>query len=234
MVGPLSQTSCYNPDLDTMEDTFDDEDFLSDQEDISVQKVLQTLEEAWLNEKFSPELLPSQEDYVHCMMDQIQQMEDNLNKLKKTDFRGEVHHMELARIRYIITSYLRTRLDKIELATAHILEQEALRGPENSYLSEGELKFAKEFLALQESHSKQLVLRHMPSPFQEFMPTQQTLVPNLRSHVFLRAKKDVQSVVIEGDRDNRDEEVDLDENSQHIMQYQPIATYLKDGSLQLI
>lgn len=59
-------------------------------------------------------------------------------------------------------------------------------------------------------------------------------MPNLRSHVFLRAKKDVDGVVIEGDRDNRDEEVDLEENSQHIMQYKPIANLVKDGAIQLI
>lgn len=217
-----------------MEDTFGDDDFLSDEEPITAQKVLQTLEEAWLNEKFSPDLLQSQADYVDCMMEQIQQMEDNLLKLKKTDFRVEVHHMELARIRYIITSYLRTRLEKIEQNTAYILEQEAQRSPENPHLSEGELAYAKEFLSLQENHFKQLVLRHVPAPFQDFMTTQQSLVPNLRSHVFLKAKKDVDGVVIEGDRDNRDEEVDLEENSQHIMQYKSISNFVKDGTVQLI
>lgn len=217
-----------------MEDTFGDEDYLSEEEPITAQKVLQTLEEAWLNEKFSPELLASQADYVECMMEQIQQMEDNLNKLKKTDFRVEVHHMELARIRYIITSYLRTRLEKIEQNTMHILEQEALRSPENPHLSEGELTYAKDFLALQENHCKHLVLKHVPPPFQDFKSTQQSLIPNLRSHVFFRAKKDVDGVVIEGDGDNRDEEVDLEENSQHIMQYKPIATLIKDGGIQLI
>ena len=155
-----------------MEDTFGEEDYLSDEEQITAQKVLQTLEEAWLNEKFSPELLESQADYVDCMMEQIQQMEDNLNKLKKTDFRVEVHHMELARIRYIITSYLRTRLEKIERNTVHILEQEASRSPLNPHLSEGELAYAKDFLACQENHFKQLVLKHIPPPFQDFKSTQ--------------------------------------------------------------
>ena len=221
--------------LENMEDTtFGDDDFLSEEEPITAQKVLQTLEEAWLNEKFSPELLASQADYVECMMEQIQQMEDNLNKLKKSDFRVEVHHMELARIRYIITSYLRTRLEKIEQNTVHILEQEAERGPENPHLSEDELAYAKNFLSLQENHFKQLVLKHVPPPVQDFMSTQKSLVPNLRSHVFLRAKKDIEGVVTEGDGENRDEDLDLEENSQHIMQYKPIATLLKDGAVQLI
>lgn len=218
-----------------MEDTFGDDDFLSDEEPLTAQKVLQTLEEAWLNEKFSPELLPSQADFVDCMMEQIQQMEDNLNKLKKTDFRVEVHHMELARIRYIITSYLRTRLDKIEQNTAYILEQEALRSPDKRHLSEGELNYAKEFISLQENHFQQLVLRHVPPPFRDFMTTQQTLVPNVRSHVFLRAKKDVDGVIIEGyDGYEGDMEIDLKENSQWIIQYKLISNHVKDGAVQLI
>ncbi|KAE8744976.1 hypothetical protein FOCC_FOCC008389 [Frankliniella occidentalis] len=217
-----------------MEDTFGEDDYFGEDEHIPAHEVLQTLEDAWLNEKFCPDLLPSQDSYVEAMMEQIQQMEDNLTKLKKTDFRVEVHHMELARIRYIITSYLRTRIEKIEQNTAFILEQETTRSPENPHLSEGELNYAREFLALQENHQKQLVLKHVPPPFQDFMSTQQSLVPNLRSHIFLRAKKDVNGVVIEGDRDTRDEEVDLEENSQHIMQYKPIANLIHDGSVQLI
>jgi hypothetical protein len=39
---------------------------------------------------------------------------------------------------------------------------------------------------------------------------------------------------MEGGSENREEEVDLDENSQHIMQYKPIADYLKTGAVQLI
>lgn len=80
---------------------------LSDEEPITAQKVLQTLQEVWLNEKFSPELLQHQSDLVDCMLDQIQQMEENLRKLKKNDFRVVIHRMELDRIRYIVTDYLR-------------------------------------------------------------------------------------------------------------------------------
>lgn len=207
---------------------------LSDEEPITAQKVLQTLQEVWLNEKFSPELLQHQSDLVDCMLDQIQQMEENLRKLKKNDFRVVIHRMELDRIRYIVTDYLRIRLNKIESFVIHVLEQDSSRNIEDAYLSSPELKFAREYLTLLEEHLRLVALRHMPTNVQDFDKAKVAVMPNLSSHVFLRAKQNITGVVIEGDNENREEEVDLDENSQHIMQYKSVANYLKTGAIQLI
>lgn len=207
---------------------------LSDEEPITAQKVLQTLQEVWLNEKFSPELLQHQSDLVDCMLDQIQQMEENLRKLKKNDFRVVIHRMELDRIRYIITDYLRIRLNKIERFVIHVLEQESSRNIEDAYLSPPELKFAREYLSHMEEHLRLVALRHMPTNVKDFDKAKVAVIPNLSSHVFLRAKQSVTGVVIEGDDENREDEVDLGENSQHIMQYKSVANYLKTGTIQLI
>jgi GINS complex subunit 4 len=207
---------------------------LSDEEPVTAQTVLRTLQEVWLNEKFSPELMQHQSDLVDCMLDQIQQMEENLRKLKKNDFRVVIHRMELDRIRYMVTDYLRIRLNKIERYVIHILEEETSRNPEDAFLSPPEHKFAREYLAHMEDHFRLIALRHMPSNVQDFDKTKMVTTPNISSHIFLRAKKNITGIVIEGDSENRDEEVDLDENSQHIMQYKPIANYLKSGAIQLI
>jgi Uncharacterized conserved protein len=206
---------------------------LSDEEPITAQKVLQTLQEVWLNEKFSPELLQHQSDLVDCMLDQIQQMEENLRKLKKNDFRVVIHRMELDRIRYIVADYLRIRLNKIERFVIHVLEQESSRNIEDPYLSPPELKFAREYLSHMEEHLRLVALRHMPTNVQDFEKTKVAVIPNLSSHVFLRAKQSITGVVIVDD-ENREDEVDLDENSQHIMQYKSVANYLKTGAIQLI
>lgn len=207
---------------------------LSDEETVTAEKVLRTLQEVWLNEKFSPELLQHQSDLVDCMLDQIQQMEENLRKLKKNDFRVVIHRMELDRIRYMITDYLRIRLNKIERCVIHILKQETSRTPEDAFLSPSEHKFAREYLSHMEDHFRLIALRHMPANVQDFDKTKMAVIPNISSYIFLRAKKNIIGIVIEGDSENRDEEVDLDENSQHIMQYKPIADYLKTGAIQLI
>nr|CAD7462846.1 unnamed protein product [Timema tahoe] len=199
----------------------------SEDEIITAQKVLQTLEEAWLNEKFSPELLPHQSDVVECMMEQVQQMEDNIRRLPKGDFRVVVHRLELDRIRYVTSNYLRLRLEKIEAFTAHILERE-------NDLSPGECRFAREYLAHLETHLRHLALRHMPTNIQDLDHSNMTAKPNTNSFVFLRVKGEVSGVVIEGDSNNRDEEIDLETGSQHVMQYRPVAELVRAGSIQLI
>ena len=46
-------------------------------------------------------------------------MEENLSRLKKGDLRIPVHRMELSRIRFMINSYLRLRLSKIQESIFH-------------------------------------------------------------------------------------------------------------------
>ena len=57
------------------------------EEELTAAEVLQKLEEAWLNEKHSPELQDSKIEIVECLLDQINTMEENLVKLKKGDVR---------------------------------------------------------------------------------------------------------------------------------------------------
>ena len=51
--------------------------------------------QAWLNEKFSPELLENRSDIVDCMLDQIHEMEENIRRAKKGDFKVSIHKMEV-------------------------------------------------------------------------------------------------------------------------------------------
>merc|ERR1719471_1583083 len=53
-------------------------------------------------------------EIVECMMEQVKIMEDNLLKLKKDDVRVSVHRLELQRIKFMVNSYLRIRLEKIQ------------------------------------------------------------------------------------------------------------------------
>lgn len=199
-----------------------------EEETLTASEVLQILEESWLNEKFSPEILPHRNEMVECMLEQINQMEENLNKLKKGDFRVIVHQMELDRIRFIITSYLRIRLSKIEEFTVHILTEESRRDHASKYLSPGEYKFATEYVRHMENHFHLLAFRHMPGNFQEFNKTKMVVVPNVSSHVFIRAKDNIATVVVD------DEEIDLEENSQHVLPYSSVMEFVRSGSVQLV
>ena len=54
--------------------------------------------QAWLNEKFAPELLEAKTDLVECMLGQITAMEENIKQAKRGDFKVSIHRMEVSRL----------------------------------------------------------------------------------------------------------------------------------------
>ncbi|CAG5018058.1 unnamed protein product [Parnassius apollo] len=208
---------------------------LSDEEEITAQTVLRTLQNAWQNERLAPEILPHQNDMVECMLGQIQHMERNINKLPKTDFRASIHKMELNRIKFIICNYLKTRLYKIEKYCISILNDEKQRLESGTnYLTHSEYKYAQEYLLNMENHLKTTALNQVPGNMQTFDLNKLVIYPNLQSHVFLKANETVTGIVLEDLSGDQDEEIDLEEGSQHILQYKPIADLVKNGKVQLV
>ncbi|XP_056426986.1 DNA replication complex GINS protein SLD5 [Hyla sarda] len=76
-------------------------------------ELISKLEEAWLNEKFAPELLESKSEVVECVMEQLNHMEQNLQRARQGDLKISFHRMEIERIRFMLSSYLRNRLLKV-------------------------------------------------------------------------------------------------------------------------
>lgn len=134
-------------DLDNLDNfIFDNED---DEENVqlSSQELIELMEEIWVNEKFSPEILPNKIEVVDCVLGQLSFMEKNISTLPSSDFKKGLHQLEIDRIRYVVTSYLRQRLEKIEMYVFHILKKEDERREqgEDPYLTDAELQFATSF-----------------------------------------------------------------------------------------
>ncbi|XP_045190754.2 DNA replication complex GINS protein SLD5-like [Mercenaria mercenaria] len=222
--------------LDVLEGLEDDSG--DDTEAMTAADVLQKLEEAWLNEKFAPELLETRSDLVECMLEQITQMEENIRRAKKGDFKVSLHSMEIDRIRYILSSYLRCRLQKIERYTSHILDEaeDTLKKDEDSTkLSDEELTFAREYAQNMESHLQNLALRHMPQNLQSLNSKQTASRPNLDKYVFLRVNESTDGVLVEEETlDTGEEIVDLEKGDQHIMRYRPMMSLVNSGAVSLI
>ncbi|XP_045760495.1 DNA replication complex GINS protein SLD5 [Maniola jurtina] len=209
---------------------------LSDEEDeITAETVLKRLQSAWQNERLSPEILPHRNDMVECMLGQIQHMERNINKLPKTDLRVWIHKMELNRIKYIICNYLKTRLNKIEKYCISIVNDEKQRIESGTnYLTPSELMYAQEYLVNMENHLKDTVLNLVPSNVRTFELNKMAIYPNMQSHIFLKANDTIHGIILEDLIGDQDEEIDLEEGSQHILQYKPIADLVKNGKVQLV
>ena len=73
-----------------------------DEEELTADEVLQRLQDAWINEKFSPELMDPQIEIIDCLMEQISRTEEHLATLDKGHFAIALHKMELQRIRFLV------------------------------------------------------------------------------------------------------------------------------------
>ncbi|KAJ8025915.1 DNA replication complex GINS protein SLD5 [Holothuria leucospilota] len=221
-----------------LDESYDEEHEGSEDEvEMTAAEALSKLEEAWLNEKFAPDLLETKADLVDCMLEQIQQMEDNLKRCKKGDMRILIHKMEIDRIRFVISSYLRLRLEKIEKFHEEILHRESGRKEEDPLLlSEQELSFAKEYSQSVKEHAKVLVLNHLPQNFQKLDREKTAPKPDLDQHVFLKANRNQDQVLIEPELedDPSAEVVDLVKDSQYIMRFRPLVPLVTDGAVSLI
>ncbi|XP_067633740.1 DNA replication complex GINS protein SLD5 [Eurosta solidaginis] len=224
----MSEDEVFQPLSDT--DNFEDFDNQAEEEElITAQKVLEIVETAWQNELCAPEILPHQEDMLELMLGQLAHMEENMKELDKNDFRFIVHQMELERIRYVMASYLRCRLKKIETYTRHILNEEGTRDLSDKRLSPEETKYAREYADNVEQYFQQVALQYMPN-VQRAEADQRIVRPNLMSHVFIKANVAVPAVVVGVD----DEEVDLTAGSQHIIPYQLVSDLIYKNQAQLI
>ncbi|XP_045315528.1 DNA replication complex GINS protein SLD5 [Leopardus geoffroyi] len=219
-----------------LDPTAQDSDGGSEEVVLTPAELIESLEQAWMNEKFAPELLESKSEIVECVMEQLDHMEDNLRRAKKGDLKVSIHRMEMERIRYVLSSYLRCRLMKIEKFFPHILEKEkTAHEGELSNLSPEELVFAKQYMANTETYLKNVALKHMPPNLQMVDLLRSVPKPDLDSYVFLRVKERQENILVEPETDEqRDYVIDLEEGSQHLIRYKTIAPLVASGAVQLI
>ena len=80
-------------------------------------------------------------------------------------------------------------------------------------------------------------LRFMPSSFQQLDKTKMLMSsPNMNAHVFCRTLpgRSVRGLIINAENPDREVEVDLEGDTQHIIQYRYIANYVRSGYVDLI
>merc|ERR1712136_260913 len=208
----------------------------SDEEQLTATEVLQRLEKAWINERLAPDLLEPKLEIVECIMEQIQEMEENIRKAPKKDVKVSLHRHEFDRIQYILTSYLRCRLEKVERYAPIYLQQERNREDHQSTkLTPEELIFAKEVTTNLENHFKTSGLKHMSKNIQPLNLPDIIPGPNLDHYVFIRVNRSEEGRVVESETaEHVESTVDLDVDSQHIIRYGPIAPLVENGGVSLI
>lgn len=201
----------------------------------TTEEVLKELQEAWQNEKFAPDLLVPKTELIDWLSSHISQMEESMSRLPKGSMVASIHLHELDRVKFVLNSYLRARLYKIQSCVVHLLEEEAQRPKSSpSKMTPNELIFAKEYIESVESHLKSTVMQFMPPNFQALDRKKTVQRPNMDCYVFCKAKEKLDDVTISPEEEADQTSVDFEENSQHLVQYRLIAGHLHNGTVKLI
>lgn len=155
------------------------------------------------------------------MMDQIKQMEENLKGLTHDDFLIVPHRMEIDRIRYVISSYLRTRLEKIEAYTVFLLRRDkSILNENHRYMSKGEFEFAEKYLENIKVHFHEEACRHMPTLLHQFEGVDVEVRPDMKSIVTLKMLKSIDGVLINGSP------VNLEADTYHMLPYNDVKNLI--------
>ena len=65
-------------------------------------------------ERFSPELFPYQKESIEFLVNGIEEQEENLNEDLKNPIISNLKQNEIERLKFLISSYLRTRIQKVK------------------------------------------------------------------------------------------------------------------------
>ncbi|CDR41507.1 CYFA0S07e02982g1_1 [Cyberlindnera fabianii] len=198
---------------------------------------LAELTQAWISERMCPELLDYKEDLLERLLERIRQqvefIEMNSIELQTAEKDIKLHLMivesELDRVNFLIRSYLRTRLSKIDKYTVHIRTSEdvvkRLSAEETTYME-------NHFKALVQLYNS-LFLSQMPEHLQALDDTGGGMSmieePDMDSPVFVKMLDDVVDTIYIGD-----EEIDLVGGGIYLIRYSAVRSHVLDGRAILI
>jgi GINS complex subunit 4 len=133
--------------------------------------------------------------------------------------------LQIDRVRYLIASYLRARLLKIEKYAEYIIDNEEIF----ERLSSREQKFAKEYHELEQNHLNTMFLNGLPDRLKDSGDQNTMPEPDTRTFVFCKVREDIGQFQL-GD----EEIVNLNAGDTYVLQYEPIVPFIEQGQIDLI
>ncbi|KAJ3193714.1 GINS complex subunit [Irineochytrium annulatum] len=147
----------------------------------------------------------------------------DMEKMPSADaFTCSIIQQEVERIKFVIRSYLRTRIWKLEKYAGHIMST-----GQKTRLGDHEIAFAERFLRLMEDHYNTSCLKSLPDSLQRLHEANEG--PDLQAAVFCRIKKEL------GDYEPPDDRsILMKKGSILLVKYKNIMPLLASGDVELI
>ncbi|KAI7837340.1 hypothetical protein COHA_008855 [Chlorella ohadii] len=194
------------------------------------------LKGALMNERVAPEVLQFETDLISRIEQNIDYQEEQIDLLKESDdskLLVEIYMSELARVRYLLRAYLRTRLQKIERHVMHVLDNADMA----ARLSDKESQFARDYFVLFGSHMKAAAANHLPEAFSSLVRQaaahpQKDMVPapDLDRHVFCRVLEDRGNVTV----DEEGNVAEFNRGDLFVIRYRAVQQLLAEGAVELV
>ncbi|KAJ6839685.1 DNA replication complex GINS protein SLD5 [Iris pallida] len=216
--------------------------YWSQREEEGEEKLGERLKRAWRNEKASPDILHFHSELVQEATEEIQKLEEAVEAFTENGAKAEngvdelivsLYQMDLDRMLFLLRSYLRMRLQKIEKYTIHVLKTNL-----RDRLSEQEKTFAERCADIMEKHLDQTVLARLPYGYQSIMKQsisseEDDMIPEpqLDTFVFCKTKEDVGAFQMD---DIGKETIDLLANDLYVLRYKSIKGLVEGGQIDLV
>ncbi|KAL8941683.1 MAG: hypothetical protein Q9216_002096 [Gyalolechia sp. 2 TL-2023] len=197
---------------------------------------LQELIRAWVTERSAPELLPWPSALMGRVLgrinQQIERVEEQVGNIDpKTNFRLIIIQTELERFKFLVRSFLRTRIAKIDKYTLYILFNPA----QWERLSPSELQYANSHQALLEAHYRSSFLSQFPTSLQRLDDTAGGISmieqPDVDKAVFVRALRDIEEpITVEG----TDIDFEMRRGDVYVVRWSAVRDAVMHGDAELI
>lgn len=180
---------------------------------------------AFVNEKNAPELLPYDGELMDSLKEMINDVQSQIEEGELDQLEVLLHEMDVERVKFALTSYLRARLAKIQKFNIHSLQEL------ESYMSAQECKFAASYYKTRLGFFRENVLNRLPNEFQDIKEVEMITKPNLNQFVIARILTNLG--IVQSDEVGAETQV-LNEGSIVAIKYDTIRTYLKNGTVCLM
>jgi len=194
---------------------------------------LQSLTRSWVAERVAPELLPWPEELMDRVLGriakQIEVIEDQTGSMDpKTNFKLIILQTELERFKFLVRSFLRARIAKIDAHPLHYLSQ-----PE-SLLSPTESQYLTAHQSLLQTHYSTSFLSQFPASLQRLDDTAGGISmvdrPDADRAVFVRVLRDCGEVRVEG----TDVRCEFRRGDVWVLRWSAVRDKVQDGDAELI
>jgi GINS complex subunit 4 len=192
------------------------------------------LRTAVLNEQNAPELLPYESEIVTTARSLVSQQTDRVDDeedVAEASLETHLQRMEIDRINYMLRTYFRVRIKKIESFVWFLHSNEELL----ALLSQNEQLFVNKYRDLAEQHFSTSFLSMLPERLQKVQEKNEIgagTAPDLEKFVFCRVNRTIGSYALS--ENSMDEPFDLSKDDVICARYAGIRKLLADGDVVLI